>query len=43
VRVNGVTLFDRVLQAHLPSGSFGFVTHWTKARFDSVSLSDLPR
>jgi hypothetical protein len=43
VRVNGVTLFDRVLQAHLPSGSFGFVTHWTKARFDDLSLTPLPQ
>lgn len=43
VRVNGVTLFNRVQQEHLPSASLGLVTHWTKARFDSVSLSDLPR
>ncbi len=43
VRVNGVTLFDRVLQAHLPSGSFGFITHWAKARFDNLSLTPLPQ
>ena len=38
-RVNGVKLFDRVLQAQLPTSSVGLVTHWTKARFDDVSLS----
>ena len=43
VRVNGVTLFNRVAQAHLPSASLGLVTHWTKARFDNVSLSEIPR
>lgn len=43
VRVNGARLFDRVLQAQLPTGSVGLVTHWTKARFDDVSLNELPR
>jgi hypothetical protein len=43
VRVNGTTLFNRVVQAHLPSASLGFVTHWNKARFDNLWLTELPR
>jgi hypothetical protein len=43
VRINGVKLFDHVLQGQLPTSSVGLVTHWTKARFDDVSLSQLPR
>ena len=38
-----VKLFDHVPQGQLPTGSVGLVTHWTKARFDDVSLSALPR
>lgn len=43
VKANGVTLFNHVPQGQLPSGSFGLVTHWAKARFDNLSLSPLPR
>jgi 3-keto-disaccharide hydrolase len=42
VKVNGVTVFNHVPQGQLPSGTFGLVTHWAKARFDNVSMSPLP-
>lgn len=32
------TLFQDVPQAQLPPGSIGVITHWTRARFDDLSL-----
>jgi hypothetical protein len=42
VRVNGVTIFDRVPQSELPYGDVGVVTHWSKGRFDNLSVTDAP-
>jgi hypothetical protein len=40
VRVNGVTVFDKVPQGELPFGDVGVVSHWSKARFDNLTVSD---
>jgi hypothetical protein len=42
VKVNGVTLVDRQIQGELLGGSIGVITHWSKARFDNISLKELP-
>jgi hypothetical protein len=38
VKVNGTTIFDRVPQGELGYGEVGVVTHWSKARFDDLSI-----
>jgi hypothetical protein len=43
VRVNGVTIFDRVPQGELPYGDVGVVAHWARSRFDNLSVTDAPR
>lgn len=43
VKVNGTTIFNAVPQSELPFGEVGVVTHWAKARFDDLSVSDAPR
>jgi hypothetical protein len=43
VRVNGVTIFDRVPQGELSFGDVGVVTHRAKGRFDNLSVTDAPR
>ena len=43
VKVNGVTVFDRVPQTELSYGDVGVITHWAKGRFDNLSVTDAPR
>jgi hypothetical protein len=43
VKVNGVTIFNRVPQGELGHGRAGVVTHWTKGRFDDLSVADNTR
>ena len=43
VKVNGVTIFDRVPQGELSYGDVGVVTHWARGRFDNLSVTDAPR
>jgi hypothetical protein len=38
VKVNGTTIFDKVPQGELGHGEVGVVTHWSKARFDNLSI-----
>jgi hypothetical protein len=38
VKVNGRTIFDKVPQGDLGHGAVGVVTHWSKARFDDLSI-----
>jgi hypothetical protein len=38
VRVNGATFLQQVRQGELRGGSIGAITHWTRGRFDNVSL-----
>lgn len=40
VKVNGKTVFDRVRQGELPFGDVGVVSHWSKARFDNLTVGD---
>jgi hypothetical protein len=42
VKVNGNTVFDRVPQGELPFGDVGVVSHWSKARFDNLTVTDAP-
>jgi hypothetical protein len=42
VKVNGVTVFDKVPQGELPFGDVGVVAHWSKGRFDNWSVRDAP-
>lgn len=42
VKVNGRTVFDRVPQGELPFGDVGVVSHWSKARFDNLTVTDAP-
>jgi hypothetical protein len=42
VKVNGNTVFDRIPQGELPFGDVGVVSHWSRARFDNLSVSDAP-
>jgi hypothetical protein len=43
VKVNGVTIFDRVEQGELSYGDVGVIAHWAKGRFDNLSITDAPR
>jgi hypothetical protein len=43
VKVNGVTIFDRVEQGELSYGDVGVVANWSKARFDNLLVTDAPR
>jgi hypothetical protein len=43
VKVNGVTIFDRVPQGELSFGDVGVISHWAKSRFDNLSVVDAPR
>jgi hypothetical protein len=38
VRVNGATFLQLVRQGELRGGSVGVITHWSKGRFDDVTL-----
>jgi hypothetical protein len=40
VKVNGVTLFDKVPQAELGHGDVGVIAHWAKARFDDLEVRE---
>jgi hypothetical protein len=40
VKVNGVTVFDKIPQGELPFGAVGVVSHWSKARFDNLTVTD---
>lgn len=42
VKVNGVTLVDGEIQGELRGGNIGVITHWSKGRFDDVSLTPDP-
>lgn len=42
VKVNGLTVFDRVPQGQLSYGDVGVVTHWAPGRFDNLTVTDLP-
>lgn len=42
VKVNGVVVFNNVLQPDGSGGQLGFVAHWTNASIDNVSLSQIP-
>jgi hypothetical protein len=42
VKVNGVTVFDRVPQGQQSKGDVGVVAHWAKARFDNLTIADRP-
>jgi hypothetical protein len=43
VKVNGTPVFVRVPQGELPFGDVGVVSHWSKARFDNLTVADPPR
>lgn len=43
VKLNGVTIFDQLLQGQIDGGSIGVVSHWSRARFDDIHLSEPPR
>lgn len=43
VKVNGVTIFDRVRQGELSYGDVGVITRWARGRFDNLSVTDAPR
>jgi probable HAF family extracellular repeat protein len=42
VKVNGFAVFQDVLQPEAVGGDLGFVTHWTSASVDDVSLAQIP-
>jgi hypothetical protein len=42
VKVNGSTRIQNVPQGELPGGSAGAVTHWSKGRFDDLSVVPHP-
>ncbi|HEV8333453.1 MAG TPA: family 16 glycoside hydrolase [Steroidobacteraceae bacterium] len=42
VKLNGATLVDGQVQGELRGGSTGVITHWSKGRFDDVSLTPDP-
>lgn len=42
VKVNGATVIDRVPQGELPAGDVGVVSHWSRARFDNLTVTDAP-
>lgn len=42
VKVNGVTVFDKVPQGELSFGDVGVIAQWSKGRFDNWSIRDAP-
>jgi hypothetical protein len=40
VKLNGETVLENEPQGDLPGGSIGLVTHWTRGRFDDVSVTE---
>ena len=42
VKVNGITVVDGLIQGELRGGSTGMITHWSKGRFDDVTLTPDP-
>ena len=42
VKVNGVPVFENVLQPDALGGRLGFVTHWTNASIDDVLFAQIP-
>jgi hypothetical protein len=42
VKVNGITVVDGLIQGELRGGSTGLITHWSKGRFDDVTLTPDP-
>jgi hypothetical protein len=42
VKVDGVTVFDRVQQGQQSKSDVGVIAHRAKARFDSLTIADLP-
>jgi uncharacterized membrane protein len=42
VKVNGVAVFENVLQPDATGGRLGFVTHWTNASIDEVLYAQIP-
>jgi uncharacterized membrane protein len=42
VKVNGITVFDNVLQPDAIGGELGFVGHWTSASVDEVLFAQIP-
>jgi hypothetical protein len=42
VKVNGVTVFDNILQPDAVGGRLGFVAHWTSASVDDVLFAQVP-
>lgn len=41
VKVNGVTIFTRVVQGQFGPGRVGVITHWARGRFDNLSISPM--
>ena len=42
VKVNGITVFDNVLQPDAVGGQLGFIAHWTNASVDDVLFAQIP-
>jgi uncharacterized membrane protein len=42
VKVNGITVFDKILQPDAGGGQLGFVAHWTNASVDDVLFAQIP-
>ena len=42
VKVNGVTVFNEVPQPDAGGASLGLATHWAKANFDNIFVTELP-
>jgi hypothetical protein len=41
VKVNGVPVFENVLQPEAVGGRLGFVSHWTRVRIDDVTFAQI--
>jgi hypothetical protein len=42
VKVNGAAIFNKVKQGQPALGDVGVVTHWAKAHFDDLTITDAP-
>ena len=42
VKVNGAAIFNKVKQAQPTFGDVGVVTHWARAHFDDLAITDAP-
>lgn len=42
ISINDFAVIQAVGQSELKGGSFGVITHWSKGRFDDVTLTSLP-